>query len=341
MIHFYYNTLNLFYNGSYLKLRQARDKFSSWQAAWEAEKKNSRLDPEKEWEKLENAGVRLILADDPEFPALLKEIPWCPFGLYVKGEAFGETPKVAIVGTRKATLSGRNLAYKIAKDLSLAGVTVVSGLALGIDSAAHQGAVEAQGKTIAVLAGGLDWVYPRQNSVLAEKILSLGGLLVSEYPLGPVAYAARFLERNRLISGLSAGILVAEAPEASGALATAKFALEHNREIFVTPGPATHPNYVGSHSLLRAGARIITSAEDILEDLNLVVPNAESANRQFPFSSKEQGVILDILKNAGEPVNIDRLQEMSKIDISILNQNLTLLLIQGVIKEDAGKYFIS
>lgn len=346
----HYNILNLHFNGDYAKLRMIFNKYQSWETAWLAlsrvegqfAKKEINFDLEKEWQKIEKNGVRLALQDDPEFPALLKEIPHPPFGLYLKGAPLDNQPKVAIVGTRKATVVGRDLAAKMAGKLSKAGVAVVSGLAMGIDAAAHQGVIDSRGKTIAVLAHGLDRIHPAQNTMLAKKIIETGGTLVSEYPFGPVAYAARFLERNRIVSGFSLGVIVIEAPQESGALATVRFAVEQNRDVFVVPGPAEHPNYIGSHQLIRSGACLVTKIEEVLADLNLqsaAAPEQISGEQVLPvFLDETQKKIIFVLKEAGAPLAVDKICDLSQIDISLINQNLTLLFIQGLIKEENGEY---
>ncbi len=177
------------------------------------------------------------------------------------------------MGTRKATSQGRFIAKEIAKKLSEMGMVIVSGLAMGIDTAAHEGALAGAGRTIAVLACGLDNIYPRQNENLAKKIIGTGGAVISEYPVGTEAFKNQFLERNRIVSGLCIATIVVEAPRESGALVTARLAAEQGREVFVFPGPTNHPNYHGSHKLIRDGARLVSSIDDILEDLNSEIPN--------------------------------------------------------------------
>jgi len=216
--------------------------------------------------------IKIISQKNPEYPSLLKEIQNPPEKLYVLGnlpsEPLANRPKIAIVGTRKATAQGRLLAKEIARKLTELGVIIVSGLAMGIDTSAHEGAVKAGGQTIAVLANGLDTIYPRQNENLAKKILELDGAIISEYPTNTPSFPNQFLERNRIISGLSIATIIIEAPERSGSLATANWAVEQGREVFVFPGPIDHPNYRGSHKLIRDGARLIGSIEDLLEDLD-------------------------------------------------------------------------
>jgi len=331
----FYNALNITLESNYSELKSLLSRYDSWQKAWK-HITGPKVDADKEWQKLQSSGIELRLQEDENFPAVLKEIPWTPFGLYIKGSFPEEVFKISVVGTRKATDVGRSIAKKIGYELSKSGVAVVSGLALGIDESAHKGAVEAGGKTIAVLAVGLDRVYPQQNSGLVIKILSEGGCIVSEYPIGAISYPNRFIERNRIISGLSSAVIVIEAPEKSGALATAKFALEQNREIFVVPGPIGHSNYVGSHELIRAGARLATSAKEVLEDLNLQV---QPEKQNIDDLTEKQKTIFAVLEKAGV-LDIDKISELLKIGIPELNREMTFLLLKGIIKEGGGKYYI-
>ncbi len=332
----FYNALNIALDSNYSELKNLLSRYGSWEKAWK-NMSGPKADADKEWQKLRSLDIELRLQEDENFPAVLKEISWPPFGIYIKG-SFPEIDfKIGIVGTRKATDVGRNIAKKIGGELSKNGVAIISGLALGIDESAHKGAVEAGGKTTAVLAVGLDRVYPQQNAGLAKKILSEGGCIVSEYPIGAISYPARFIERNRIISGLSSAVVIIEAPKKSGALATAKFALEQNREIFVVPGPAGHPNYAGSHELIRAGARLVTSAEEVLEDLNLQIQPAEQNVNDL---NEKQKSIFAVLEKSGQSMDIDKISELLKMGISELNREMTFLLLKGIIKEGGGKYYI-
>ena len=220
--------------------------------------------------------IKKITLRDSSYPSLLREIPDPPAVLYILGDLPDENiPRLAIVGTRKATSNGCLIAKTLARELSEAGFIIVSGLAMGIDTAGHEGVVASQGKTIAVLGNGLNEIYPRLNKNLAEEILKLDGAIISEYPPAEPAFPSNFLARNRIVSGLCLGTIVIEAPERSGSLVTARLALEQNREVFIVPGPANHPNYAGSHQLIREGARLIVSAKDILTDLNINSPIPE------------------------------------------------------------------
>ncbi|TSC95739.1 MAG: DNA processing protein [Parcubacteria group bacterium Athens0714_26] len=325
-----FNALNILAGGDYRKLKIILEKHKSWSEAW---KKNNdgKINCEKEWDKLKSLGIRIILKEDEQYPALLKEIDWPPFALYIKG-SLPAKKTVAIVGTRKATAIGRAFAQNLAKELSVNDISVVSGLALGIDEAAHWGAVKARAETIAVLPTGLDRIYPNQNAGLAEKILESGGALISEYPIGTTSYPSNFIHRNRIVSGLCIGTVIIEAPEKSGSLTTAKFALQQNREVFIAPGPVNHPNYKASHSLIRAGARLVTSAEEILDDLNLDFKkqnNYESINTTL---NEEEKQILETIKENGWPIAIDKIHQKTKIDIPKINRIITFLTIKGLIK---------
>jgi DNA processing protein len=218
---------------------------------------------------------------------------------------------------------------------------------MGIDTAAHEGALFGGGQTIAVLACGLDTIYPAQNENLAKKILEAGGAIISEYPVGTPAYQNQFLERNRIISGLCSATIIIEAPERSGSLATANWACQQGREVFVAPGPINHPNYRGSHKLIRDGARLMASVEDVLEDLNLEILNPKSEilnkskiqNLKFKnIQDKNQLLIYKTIQEAGGPLTIDKIIELTKLEPQVINQSLALLIIQEIIKETEKGY---
>ncbi|KKU14904.1 DNA protecting protein DprA [Candidatus Wolfebacteria bacterium RIFCSPLOWO2_01_FULL_45_19] len=271
----------------------------------------------------------------------LKEIPNPPKNFYVEGilPDFSR-PWLAIVGTRKATSEGLRLAKNFAKELAQNNCVIVSGLALGIDSAAHQGALDGGGQTVAVLANGLDNIYPAQNENLAKKILETGGAIVSEYPDGTPSLPHQFLERNRIISGLSIATVVIEAPQKSGALATAGFAASQGREVFVIPGPISHSNYRGSHALIRDGARLVTSPEEVLEDLGLQTKELKN-NATLPFGgSDEQKKIIYHIESAGRPLAVDEIIILAKLEPRVVNRELALLTIQSIIKETEKGYTI-
>ena len=296
-----------------------------------------------------NHSINIINKEDLRYPALLKEIPDAPKKIYVLGELPldppANGPKIAIVGTRKATDQGKIIAKKIAEKLTNLGVIIVSGLAMGIDTAAHEGAIAANGKTIAVLANGLDKIYPAQNENLAKKILELNGAIISEYEPGKPALEHQFLERNRIVSGLSVATIVIEAPERSGSIVTARLAAEQGREVFVFPGPVNHPNYAGSHKLIRDGARLVSSIEDILEDLNLEIKNLKTEklkhDAKFNIIDKNQKIIYATLQKSSKPLHIDKIIEITKLEPQIANQAIAFLTIAEIIKETEKGYIIS
>lgn len=290
--------------------------------------------------------MKKIGAGDNDYPRILKEISDPPQEFYILGSLPSENqPKIAVVGTRKATANGRLIAKKIAKELSEAGVIVVSGLAMGIDTAAHEGTIGVNAQTIAVLGNGLNKIYPAQNENLSRRILELGGAIISEYPPDEPAYPANFLRRNRIISGLCLATVVIEAPKQSGSLVTARLALEQNREVFVVPGPADHFNYAGSHDLIRDGARLAASAKDILEDLGLEISKSQYPNtkqiQNSKIPTKEKTIIIEIMKKHRKPLTVDKIIELTNLETQTINAILTFLAIEGIIKETAKGYIIN
>jgi len=297
----------------------------------------SNIDLEKAWDDIRAEDISFIPRTD--FKMRLTEMPWQPFGLYLKGALFDEAPHIAIVGTRRATEEGRALAREFGNFFGACGVSLVSGLALGIDGEAHRGTLEALGKTIAVLPCGLDRIYPREHEFLAKEILSSGGTLVSEYPLGSISYPARFIERNRIISALSRGVIVIEAPEGSGALATARFALEQNRDVFVVPGPMKHPNYAGSHTLIRDGAELISSPEDVLFSLGIERKQTkQKVVTNHILLDENKKAILNCLQ-ALSAQSAEEIAVHASLSPDVVQQELALLIISNLIKEESsGRY---
>ena len=258
---------------------------------------------------------------------------------------------IAIVGTRKATGDGTATARRFADTLARAGFVIISGLAFGIDASAHEGCLDAGGTTIAVLASGADVVSPRGNVRLAERILKNGGMIISEYPPGAEAQPYRFLERNRIISGLSKGVLVIEAPESSGALATVGFATEQNRDVFVVPGPIAHPNFVGSHHLIRNGAELITKPEHVMEAYGIIqeCACAENNSNDAPYrilpdkirnGTAEEKTVFDALRANVRGTDVDKIIIITKLEPRTVSQTLSFLLIKGLIKEIESGYVI-
>ncbi len=287
-----------------------------------------------------------ITPEDIRFPSLLKEMQNPPQRFFLKGMLPESSLYISIVGTRKATYEGKELAKQIARRLAEKNIIVVSGLALGIDAAAHDGALIGGGKTVAVLANGLDTIYPRQHEQLAHKILESGGGIISEYPIGTPALPHQFLERNRIISGISSATIVIEAPLRSGSIVTARTAAEQGREVFVFPGPIQNQNYRGSHQLIRNGARLVSSFDDIVEDISELIKEYETDkknslcenlnNDMMELINDEEKVIMKILKEAGTPLSVDNIIESTTLESNVVRQHLTFLLLDGHIKEQGG-----
>jgi DNA processing protein len=290
----------------------------------------ARLDLHGEMDRVRRAGVQLLTRPDPTYPGLLGRLADAPPVLYVKGDLTdADARALAIVGTRKATVYGRDTAGQLSRQLAEQGFTIVSGLAHGIDAAAHRAAIEAGGRTLAVMGTGVDVVYPRDHARLADEI-SRHGALVSEFPLGTRPDRRNFPRRNRLISGLSLGVLVAEAPEQSGALITAATAAEQGREVFAVPGSIFSPNSAGCHRLIQDGAKLVQSVEDVLEELNVAYQAIETratTERIAPGSATEAQVLGYLSR---EPIHVDLLARASGLPVATVSSTLTLLELKGL-----------
>ncbi|MBI2459909.1 MAG: DNA-protecting protein DprA [Parcubacteria group bacterium] len=291
------------------------------------------IQPDKLLENLNKEKLKVLTQEDRAYPKLLKQIYDPPFILYYRGqlEAFNGF-LLAVVGARKYSAYGRQVAEKLVRELAFNNLTIVSGLALGIDALAHSAALEANGQTIAVLGSGLDQknIYPSQNRYLADKIEAHGGLILSEYPIGALPLKHHFPQRNRIISGLSSATLVIEAGEKSGALITAFHALEQNREVFAVPGSIYSGSSEGANRLIALGAKLATSAQDIIESLNLTQAAVYLANKKIIPATAEEELILAQLSY--EPAHIDELKQLTKLDISVINSTLTVMEMKGLIK---------
>lgn len=296
-----------------------------------------KIDIDAELERLARHGVRPLTLDDDEYPRLLRHIPSPPPILYVRGEMLPtDELAIGIVGTRRATSYGADMAARIAADLAHAGVTVVSGLALGIDTVAHRSTLDAGGRTIAVFGCGLDTIYPPRNRNLAERIVE-NGAVVSEYPLGTRPDARNFPVRNRIISGLSRGVAVIEAPLRSGALITTMFAGEQGRDVFAVPGSALSSASAGCHALIRDGATLVTSGDHILEYLDVAAVEAHTQSRiALPETDAERILILLV---GAEPRHIDELAHDSGLPIHEASGTLLAMELKGLIRgAGAGHY---
>ena len=308
-----------------------------------------------------SSGPRCLIAiGDPRYPALLARAPDAPVAIFVEGSIERlALPTIAIVGSRGATNQGSDFAAALASAFSAVGLTVVSGLALGIDTSAHLGALVGPGSTAAVLATGLDRMYPKQNLALAERIVAEGGTLISEMPLGTAPLPALFPQRNRIISGLSLGVVVVEASVQSGSLVTARFAGEQGREVFAVPGSIHNPMARGCHQLIRQGAKLVESAADVLSELapmiqgglstvSLQSQSAAPAAKSSPLKKSRTAKLAEALPQVGaetqsfldlmgyDPVNIDRLVDLTGLSIAQLSGQLLGLELDGLIDKLSG-----
>ncbi|TAN33603.1 DNA-protecting protein DprA [Patescibacteria group bacterium] len=293
-------------------------------------------------ERMKKEKIKTVSLGDPAYPALLAEINDPPMTLFYRGVLEADNgPAVAVVGTRNCTMYGQQVCVEISGALARQGITVVSGLALGLDGAAHQAALENKGRTIAVLGSGIDdaHIYPSAHRPLAQKIIAEGGAVVSEYPPGFLAAPYSFPARNRIIAGLSLGTLVVEAPEESGALITARCALDYNREVFAVPHNITSANGVGCNNQLKLGAKLVTSADDILEALNLKSLAQTVLLKKEPAASNptEEAVLAQLSR---EPKHIDAVAKETGIDSRLISSTLTLLEIKGVVKNLGGMNYV-
>lgn len=296
------------------------------------------LDLDAQMEKLSALQVRPLTWNDPHYPELLRQIYDYPAVLYVRGELRPEDgTAVAVVGTRKASAYGREATDHIVRGLAHNKVTIVSGLARGIDTTAHKAALEAGGRTIAVLACGLDMVYPSDNLGLAREILKRGAL-VSEHPLGVKPEASHFPRRNRIMSGLSLGVLVAEAGEESGAHITARFALEQDREVFAIPGSIFSPGSRGANRWIQEGAKLVTRTEDILEELNVAVIGQQTELKSLLPATPIEHQLLQHLSR--DPTHIDLVVRHSGLPITDVSSALAMMELKGLVRQVGGMNFV-
>lgn len=296
------------------------------------------LDLDAEMARLETAGVDVVTWSSPDYPERLRHIYHAPPVLYLRGELKqADEWAVAVVGTRKASAYGREAARHVASELARAGVTVVSGLARGIDSVAHRAALEAGGRTVAVLGNGVDVAYPAENRRLMQHIVERGAV-VSEYSLGTPPDAGNFPPRNRVISGLSLGVVVVEASERSGALITADYAAEQGREVFAVPGNMFNRNSIGCNRLIQQGAKLVLSIEDVLEELNLTMVAQQLELQAVVPENETESLLLSYLSR--EPTHVDQIVRQSELSASEVSSTLTLMELKGMVRQVGGMNYI-
>jgi len=313
-------------------------------------------DVDKELRLVKNLGLEILTQGDSEYPQNLKNIYDPPIVLYMKGAIKEEDNRaIAIVGSRRASFYGLSSAEKFAAELSLKGFTIVSGMARGIDTSAHRGALKRGGRTIAVIGSGFKHIYPQENKELCEEIARNGAVL-SEFPVETEPLKQNFPRRNRVISGLSLGVLVAEAARNSGALITADFALEQGREVFALPGKVDSGTSFGTNGLIKQGAKLVTCADDILEEINLDIATisdfakcptqdlAKQDNTKYKIENLERNLASEeaklYLSISEEPASLDELVEKTSLDISRISDILLRLRLKKMIEELPGKQFV-
>lgn len=347
------NAFNAIHGVGPATLRLLESHFSSFETAWHASadaltqaglhvkardaivQKKSLIDPDREMEKLVRDHIWAIAEKDAAYPRILKEIPNPPAILYGQGGDIASfslllagSHALAVVGTRRPTLYGLESTKAFIPELVQAGFTIVSGLATGIDTMAHRMALESAGRTVAVIGSGLDEknLFPSENIPLARRIKESGNMIISEYAPGTPPLKEHFPQRNRIISGLSRGVLVVEAREKSGALITARFALEQNREVFALPGPIFSPTARGTNSLIQQGAKLVSSPRDILEEFGI---NTAAPSRAPSSLSKKEQKLFQML---AEPADVDTLKIKTGLDTPALITLLSMLELKGIIR---------
>jgi DNA processing protein len=339
-----------------MKVRALLDYFGDLKTAWHANASalreagldrralsnllegRAKLDLSAELDRLAEQNIRVLIWDDPGYPPRLLQIPDPPPVLYVRGQLTAEDEwAVAVVGTRRASAYGKTVAQRLATDLAVNHVTIVSGLARGIDAEAHRAALKAGGRTIAVLGCGLDLIYPPEHRNLAREIVEHGAL-VSEHPLGTPPEASNFPPRNRIISGLSLGVLVIEAGLKSGALITADYAADQGRDVFAVPGNLFVRSSVGTNRLIQDGAKLVTGAEDILEELNLMMVVQQAEVRAVVPETETEATLLQYLSL--EPIHVDEIARRVGLPIAEVTSNLALMELKGMVRQVGGMNYM-
>ena len=355
----YYNAFNLIPQIGPLRFKKLCSYFESLEQAWRANaqefkkagleekvaniilEERNKIDAEAEAEKLARENIEIVVLSDENYPALLKEIHQAPALLYVKGQLKKEEFTIAIVGPRKISSYGRQVVEQFSRELSQAGMVVVSGMALGVDNLAHRECLKLKNRTIAVLGSGVNQnsVYPSANKKTAEAIAQYGAV-VSEYPFGTPPLKQHFPARNRIISGLSLAVLVIEASEKSGALITANFSLEQNREVFAVPGNVYSLNSVGTNNLIKMGAKLVTNTQEILDELNLSSAAEFSKAKEIIPENEQEEIILKKLLESDEPIHIDKLSKLTAISATEISSVLTLMEMKGKVKNVGGMCYV-
>lgn len=297
------------------------------------------VDLEKLWAKIESQGIKIFTWEDETYPQRLKEIEQPPPVLYIRGEYLPDDLfAVAIVGTRRVTAYGRQITEELGGYLASNGITMVSGLARGVDAIAHQTALKAGGRTIGVLGSGVDRIYPPEHRGLAEKMME-SGAIVSDYAPGTPPDASNFPPRNRIISGLSLAVVVIEAGETSGALITAEFAAEQGREVFAVPGSILAPQSKGTNKLIQNGALPLLSVNDLMQALNLTRMGEHKAARKIIPSDETEARLLTVL--GAEPLHVDEIRKQTELPIEKVSATLALMELKGMVRQVGGMNYVA
>ena len=338
------------------KFRALIDHFGDLEAAWRADAHKLReagldrraienllatragISLDEEVERVARRGAHVLTWEDAAYPPQLHNIYNPPPLLYVKGQILPEDEwAVAVVGTRRATVYGREATRQIAGDLARNRITIVSGLARGIDAQAHHAALEVGGRTIAVLGCGIDIIYPPENRKLAEEIVERGAL-ITEYPLGTPPEGGNFPPRNRIISGLALGTLIVEAGEDSGALITADYALEQGREVFAVPGNIFNRGSGGTNKLIQQGAKLVLSAQDVLEELNLTMVSQQMEVREVVPENETESILLKYISS--EPIHVDEIKQATGLPMATVSSTLAMMELKGMVRQVGGMNYI-
>ncbi len=350
-----------------VRFRRLLSEFGSLQEAWQASPKalaqtglssklvenilaiRQQVDLDQLWEKIQKLGIKVLTWQDTSYPQRLKEIDQPPPVLYIKGELIDQDElAVAVVGTRRVTHYGRQVAQEIASGLAQNGVTVVSGLARGVDAIAHAAALDNGGRTLAILGCGVDRIYPSENRPLAQRILHQGAL-ISDYPPGTAPDSTNFPPRNRIISGLSLAVVIVEAGEKSGALITASFAADQGRDVFAVPGNIHAPQSIGTNRLIQKGAYPFVSVADLLETLDIVMVSRQTDARKMLPADATEAKLMKALTT--QPIHVDELAQIVELPVAQVSSTLTILELKGYVRslggmnyvavhEDGGEYYI-
>jgi DNA processing protein len=299
----------------------------------------AQVDLEKVWARIESQGIKILTWKDETYPGRLKEIEQPPPVLYIRGDYLpDDLYAVAIVGTRRVTPYGRQITEELSAYLASNGITVISGLARGVDAIAHQTALKAAGRTIGVLGSGVDKIYPPEHRQLAEQMMKSGGI-VSDYAPGTPPDASNFPPRNRIISGLSLAVVVIEAGETSGALITAEFAAEQGREIFAVPGSILAPQSKGTNKLIQKGALPLLSVNDLMQALNLTRMGEHKAARKIIPTDETEARLMNVL--GVEPLHVDEIRNQAELPIEKVSAALALMELKGMVRQVGGMNYVA